>query len=77
LIESLGAQSPIIHLKDVSPAGADVDIGEGLVDMRAVLEATSRSGVVWGIVERDSAPPPTLESAHTNLQRLRALEVFP
>jgi sugar phosphate isomerase/epimerase len=77
LIESLGAQSPIIHLKDVSPAGADMDIGEGLVDMRAVLETAGRSGVVWGIVERDSAPPPTLESARTNLKRLQALEVFP
>jgi sugar phosphate isomerase/epimerase len=77
LIESLGAQSPIIHLKDVSPAGADVDIGEGLVDMQAVLKAAGRSAVMWGIVERDSAPPPTLESAHTNLKRLRAMEVFP
>jgi sugar phosphate isomerase/epimerase len=77
LIQSLGGQSPLIHLKDVSPAGADLDIGEGLVDMRAVLEAAGRSGVVWGIVERDSAPPPTPESARTNLKRLQALEVFP
>jgi sugar phosphate isomerase/epimerase len=73
LIEGLGGQSPLIHLKDVSPAGADVDIGEGLVNMQAVLKAAGQAGVVWGIVERDSAPHPTLESAQTNLMRLRAL----
>ncbi len=72
LIASLGAQSPLIHLKDLSEAGGDVNIGEGLVDMAAVLKAADRAGVVWGIVERDSAPPPTLESARANLEALRA-----
>jgi sugar phosphate isomerase/epimerase len=75
LIESLGAQCPLIHLKDVSEAGADVDIGTGLVDMQAVVDSASRVGVVWGIVERDSAPSPTLESAKFNLKALRALRL--
>jgi sugar phosphate isomerase/epimerase len=75
LIESLGAQCPLIHLKDVSEAGEDVDIGTGLLDMRAVLKAADQAGVVWGIVERDSASSPTLESAMFNLKALRALRL--
>jgi sugar phosphate isomerase/epimerase len=77
LIESLGDRCPLIHLKDVSDAGADVDIGTGRVDMRAVLEAADRVGVVWGIVERDSASPPTLDNAETNLESLRELGRLP
>jgi sugar phosphate isomerase/epimerase len=70
LITSLGAQCPLIHLKDLSPAGDDANIGTGLVDIRAVLKAADGAGVVWGIVERDTAPPPTLESAKANLKAL-------
>jgi sugar phosphate isomerase/epimerase len=73
LIESLGDRCPLIHLKDVSDSGTDVDIGTGRVDMRAVLEAADQVGVVWGIVERDSALPPTLDSAEDNLEALRNL----
>jgi len=75
VLKSLGAQSPLIHLKDLSEAGDDVDIGTGLVNMRAVLKAADQIGVVWGIVERDSAPPPTLDSAESNLRALRTLRV--
>jgi sugar phosphate isomerase/epimerase len=74
LIASLGTQSPLIHLKDLSEAGGDANIGDGLLDIAAVLKAAHRVGVVWGIVERDSAPPPTLESARANLDALRALQ---
>jgi len=77
LIVSLGAQCPLLHLKDVSDAGADVNIGAGLVDTRAVLKAAERAGVVWGIVERDTALPPTLESARVNFEALRALGAHP
>jgi len=75
VLESLGAQCPLIHLKDVSETGDDVDIGTGLVDMQAVLEAADQIGVVWGIVERDSASPPTFASAESNLKALRRLRV--
>jgi sugar phosphate isomerase/epimerase len=77
LIESLSDRCPLIHLKDVSDAGADVDIGTGRVDMRAVLEAADRVGVVWGIVERDSASPSTLDSAKANLEAIRNLGRYP
>jgi sugar phosphate isomerase/epimerase len=77
LIESLGDRCPLIHLKDVSDAGADVDIGTGRVDMRAVLTAADQVGVVWGIVERDSASSPTLDSAKANLEALRRLRCYP
>jgi sugar phosphate isomerase/epimerase len=77
LLVSLGAQCPLLHLKDVSQDGTDVNIGAGLVDMPAVLKAAGQAGVVWGIVERDSAPPPTLESARVNWEVLRALGYRP
>ena len=73
LIASLGAQCPLIHLKDLSPEGDDADIGTGLVDMGAVLKAADGAGVVWGIVERDSAPPPTLASAEANLKAIESM----
>lgn len=75
LLEDLGAQCPLIHLKDVSETGTDVNIGTGLVDVRAVLRAADKIGVRWGIVERDTSLPPTLESAESNLKALRALGV--
>jgi sugar phosphate isomerase/epimerase len=71
LITSLGGQCPLIHLKDLSQVGDDADIGTGLVDMGAVLSAADAAGVVWGIVERDSAPHPTLKSAEANLKALK------
>lgn len=72
LIAGLGAQCPLIHLKDLSQEGDDANIGTGLVDMGAVLKAADGAGVVWGIVERDSAPPPTLKSAKANLNAILA-----
>jgi sugar phosphate isomerase/epimerase len=76
LIAGLGAQCPLIHLKDLSEAGEDANIGQGLVDVATVLKAAVRAGVVWGIVERDSALPPTLESARANLETIRALGIY-
>jgi len=75
-INKLGKRTMLLHLKDMAagPEQKFAPVGTGILDFKAILEAGSKSGVTWGIVEQDNCyGMPTIESAKISFQNLQAL----
>jgi sugar phosphate isomerase/epimerase len=62
---------PLVHLKDMRklPGGdaLTVELGQGEVDLGAIIEASVQAGVEWLIVEQDKCSNPPFESIETSL----------
>jgi sugar phosphate isomerase/epimerase len=65
----------IVHVKDMED-DADrsfAEVGEGILDWPAILDAASESPCMWLLVEQDECKRPCMESArisYTNLKRM-------
>jgi sugar phosphate isomerase/epimerase len=74
-IRSLGSRCQLIHMKDMAD-DADrtyAEVGEGVLDMEAIVAAGQEVGARWYIVEQDeSLRRPSLEAAALSLANLRA-----
>lgn len=74
-IHALGRRCRLIHMKDMS-ADAErsfAEVGEGILDMEAIVAAGQEAGTEWYIVEQDVSPRrPSLEAARLSLQNMRA-----
>lgn len=62
----------LIHLKDGSADGKPCAIGEGVVDIKAVLDAAKEIGMEWVIVENDDPVPDGLSDVRRSIEYLRA-----
>ncbi len=66
---------PLIHLKDIrrSPSGEveTVSLGEGDINLQAIVEAADAAGVEWLIVEQDHSQGDPLESVANSMRWLR------
>jgi len=66
---------PLLHLKDfkgmINNQINTVELGQGEIDLPAVIEAASEAGVEWLIVEQDRCQNPPLESIGTSLKWLQ------
>jgi len=77
-IRKLGKRCPLLHIKDVKDMEkTPVEIGTGLLDIKACLDAGNEIGVPYGIVEQDSpmeskAYPP-FESIRVSRENLRKM----
>lgn len=63
---------PLVHAKDISAAGAMVDVGKGTIDFRAIFARTKEAGIEHCFVEHDDPPSP-LDDARESYQYLRHL----
>ena len=63
---------PLVHLKDMAPDRTFTEVGDGTLDMAAIMEAAREGGARWFIVENDKPQIPSLESARRSLENLRA-----
>ena len=74
-ILSLGRRCRLIHMKDMA-ADADrsfAEVGEGVLDMDAIVAAGQEVGAEWYIVEQDVALKRTpLEAAQLSLNNMKA-----
>jgi sugar phosphate isomerase/epimerase len=74
-IGKLGSRCRLIHMKDMED-NADrsyAEVGEGILDMEAIVAAGREVGVQWYIVEQDeSTKRPSLEAAALSLHNMRA-----
>jgi sugar phosphate isomerase/epimerase len=74
-IRKLGSRCRILHMKDMA-ADADrsfAEVGEGILDMEAIVAAGQDAGVEWYIVEQDrSTKRPPIEAARLSLSNMRA-----
>ena len=62
----------MVHVKDMSPAGAMVDVGSGTLDFRTVFAAAERAGIRHAFAEHDSPGDP-LASARASYGALARL----
>jgi sugar phosphate isomerase/epimerase len=74
-IRTLGRRCRIIHMKDMA-ADAErsfAEIGEGILDMDAIVAAGQEAGAEWYIVEQDlSTKRSPMEAARLSLHNMRA-----
>ncbi|MGO4697451.1 sugar phosphate isomerase/epimerase family protein [Paenibacillus sp. 2TAB26] len=65
-IDKYAGRLPLLHLKDYSLDDqrqmVTLELGEGVVDLPAVIQAGEQAGVEWLIVEQDFCQSPPLQS---------------
>lgn len=61
----------LLHLKDMKADRDMVEVGDGTLDMAAIIAAGQEAGARWLIVEHDRPQIPSLESARRSLENLR------
>ncbi len=66
---------PLAHLKDMTPERTFAEVGDGTLDMDAIIAAARAAGARWYIVENDAPTIPSLESARRSLTNLQAMAV--
>jgi len=73
-IARFAGRAPLVHLKDMTPGDSPTftEVGNGILDFRAIFAASERAGVEWYIVEQDTCAGPSVESARTSLANLKA-----
>lgn len=66
---------PLIHVKDFLTRGERTftEIGNGIIDTRAIIKAAEAAGTEWVIVEQDHSSRSTLESAKICFDNLSKL----
>lgn len=63
MIRSLAGRTPTIHAKDLAEDGADIELGNGILDWERIKDACVANGVQFAIVEMDNPRLPPFESA--------------
>ncbi len=71
-IRRLSGRVPLVHLKDMAAGGGQTEVGEGVLDWPAILDACRDAGTEWLVVEQDEADDPmeSLEISYRNLASL-------
>ncbi len=69
-IQKYAGRCPLIHIKDMDPSSKKdkpifADLGTGTMDWPPIFAAAKAAGVEWYIVEEDTCPHDSLESART------------
>jgi sugar phosphate isomerase/epimerase len=71
-IPKYAGRLPLLHLKDFSKDEegkmVTLELGKGIVNLPAVIQASSNAGVEWLIVEQDHCQKPPLESVENSFQ---------
>lgn len=74
LIQRYSDRVRLVHLKDMDPQDRSfAEVGEGILDWRAIFSASEAAGAEWYIVEQDRCKRPPLESVRLSLENLRAM----
>ena len=73
-VNKFGDRLSCIHIKDVDANKTPTEVGNGLVDMKAVIETAKKYGVEWGIVEQDSCVNyPPLEAVKVSFDYIQTI----
>ena len=71
IIRQLKGRCFLVHLKDMGADGGIAELGQGIIDFKAVVEAGEASGVDWYIVENDRPSLDSFESIKVALKYLK------
>jgi sugar phosphate isomerase/epimerase len=72
LLEAHGSRVTSLHVKDRTADGRMVDVGDGVIDFRRILERAGELGTRYAFVEHDRPADP-IESVRRSLEHLRRL----
>ena len=63
-----------MHIKDMREDDRDTaEIGEGIMDIGSIIEASEKAGAKWLVVEQDRSRRPTLESVKISIDNLEKM----
>lgn len=67
---------PLVHIKDLKTKENKefIEVGYGVIDIPEIVKAANEIGSEWLIVEIDTCPKPTLESAKISVDYLKSLK---
>ncbi|SMF87732.1 Sugar phosphate isomerase/epimerase [Paenibacillus uliginis N3/975] len=75
VIAKYAGRTPLVHLKDLrrqeDGSPMTVELGEGEVDLAAVVKASDEAGVQWIIVEQDFCKNPPMDSIAKSMEWLK------
>lgn len=76
-LRRLGRRVVLVHFKDMAAdeSRSFAEVGEGILDWPAILEACEATDAQWYIVEQDVCQRPSIESAALSLDNLRRMGV--
>lgn len=76
-MQQLKGRTPLIHLKDMTGDGREyfAEVGQGIIDFPAILQAAPDNGVRYGIVEQDHCERPPLESVKMSIEYLKTIGI--
>ncbi len=75
-IQKIGNRCKLIHLKDLREIGGHKDyaaVGEGIMDIKGIIETSQKIGVEWFVVENDLPEPSGLENVTISIQNLHKM----
>jgi sugar phosphate isomerase/epimerase len=74
-VRKLAGRIPLLHIKDMAAGSSRTftEIGEGIMNFKAIFEEAEQSGTEWYIVEQDVCPRPPLESVEISLRNLKEM----
>lgn len=71
-LDKYKGRCPLVHLKDMRADDRDTaEVGEGIIDIKAIIAASEKAGAEWFVVEQDRTRRPTLESAGISYKNLK------
>lgn len=74
-IKKFAGRCDIIHLKDMDNAKDRnfYEVGEGILDFKAIISAAQESGAKYMLVEQDSSKRPQMESARISSENIKKI----
>ena len=75
MIRRYANRLPLLHCKDMMPDGSFGEVGAGILDWPAILEAAKEANVLHYIIEQDICPGDPFDSIATSLQNLKQMGV--
>lgn len=75
-VKKYRSRLPLIHFKDLDSVERDViEIGRGVVDFKAVMNAVDPEVLEWILVEQDSSKLPPFESLKVSFDNLKKIGI--
>ena len=72
-IEKFAPKLALLHVKDMMPDESFGEVGAGILDWPAILEAARKTQVMHYVVEQDVCPGDPFDSIATSLENLKAM----
>ena len=77
-IKKYSGRIPLIHIKDMedNESKDTAEIGNGTIDIKAIIDAGKKAGTEWFIVEQDNCKGPAIESVQISFNNLKNMKLI-